>query len=263
MRGQRARAMARGNAARTQLRCLVKGQLLCAVQSGMGKPSFLPCLLIRDLCCRQGGTRETVSVWGLRAAHHTGRRGRGQQQRATHNVRDDAAARNSGLDQGVQLLVTADGQLQVAGGDALHCEVERGGGAGRAAACEPASGGTTVMQIAAALERKAARARGSPFRSLEALPASSSSSMRTRGAHPCAVSGNCSTPRATLPTNPPPPTSGQVLEDGGRVHGSGGTHAAVGGGAALRGVGNSVGSRGSHTSACAPGIRRAAPLHAP
>jgi len=35
------------------------------------------------------------------------------------DVGDDAAARDGGLDQGVQLLVTPDGQLQVAGRDAL------------------------------------------------------------------------------------------------------------------------------------------------
>ena len=45
------------------------------------------------------------------------------------DVGDDTAARDGGLDQRVQLLVTADGQLQVAGGDALHlCGGEEVGG---------------------------------------------------------------------------------------------------------------------------------------
>ena len=39
------------------------------------------------------------------------------------DVRDDAAAGDGGLDEGVQLLVTSDGQLQVAGGDSLHLQV--------------------------------------------------------------------------------------------------------------------------------------------
>ena len=41
------------------------------------------------------------------------------------DVRDDAAAGDGGLDEGVQLLVTSDGQLQVAGGDSLHLQVLR------------------------------------------------------------------------------------------------------------------------------------------
>jgi len=44
------------------------------------------------------------------------------------DVRDDAAARDGGLDQGVQLLVTADGELQVAGRDALDLQRGRGKG---------------------------------------------------------------------------------------------------------------------------------------
>lgn len=35
------------------------------------------------------------------------------------DVRNHAAARDGGFDQGIQLLVAADGELQVAGGDAL------------------------------------------------------------------------------------------------------------------------------------------------
>ena len=42
---------------------------------------------------------------------------------ATHDVGDDAAAGDGGLDEGVQLLVTADGQLQVARCDTLHLQV--------------------------------------------------------------------------------------------------------------------------------------------
>ena len=41
------------------------------------------------------------------------------------NVGDDSAAGNGSLDEGVQLLVTSDGQLQVAGGDSLHLQVLR------------------------------------------------------------------------------------------------------------------------------------------
>lgn len=40
------------------------------------------------------------------------------------DVGDDASARDSrGLDEGVELLVAADGELQVPGGDTLHLEV--------------------------------------------------------------------------------------------------------------------------------------------
>jgi len=39
------------------------------------------------------------------------------------DVRDDAAAGDGGLDERVQLLVTSDGQLQVARGDSLHLQV--------------------------------------------------------------------------------------------------------------------------------------------
>jgi hypothetical protein len=46
-------------------------------------------------------------------------------QRAV-DVRDDTAAGDRGLDERVQLLVTANGELQVAGGDALHLQILRG-----------------------------------------------------------------------------------------------------------------------------------------
>jgi len=39
------------------------------------------------------------------------------------DVGDDTTASNSGLDESVELLVAADGQLQVARGDALHLQV--------------------------------------------------------------------------------------------------------------------------------------------
>lgn len=42
------------------------------------------------------------------------------------DVGDDTAASDGGLDQGVELLVAADGELQVAGSDALDLEVLRG-----------------------------------------------------------------------------------------------------------------------------------------
>lgn len=39
------------------------------------------------------------------------------------DVRNDSAASDGGLDQGVQLLVSTDGQLQMAGGDTLHLQI--------------------------------------------------------------------------------------------------------------------------------------------
>lgn len=39
------------------------------------------------------------------------------------DVGDDTTASNGGLDEGVQLLVTADGELKMAGGDTLHLKV--------------------------------------------------------------------------------------------------------------------------------------------
>jgi len=39
------------------------------------------------------------------------------------NVGDDTTASNGGLDEGVELLVTSDGELQVAGGDTLDLQV--------------------------------------------------------------------------------------------------------------------------------------------
>ncbi len=39
------------------------------------------------------------------------------------DVRDDSPAGDGGLDEGVQLLVSPDGQLQMAGGDALHLQI--------------------------------------------------------------------------------------------------------------------------------------------
>lgn len=47
---------------------------------------------------------------------------RGRWQRA-HDVGDDATARDGCLDQGVQLLVTADSQLQMARRDTLHLQI--------------------------------------------------------------------------------------------------------------------------------------------
>jgi hypothetical protein len=41
-------------------------------------------------------------------------------------VRDDASARDGALDERVELLVPADGELQVARGDALDLEVLAG-----------------------------------------------------------------------------------------------------------------------------------------
>ncbi len=39
------------------------------------------------------------------------------------DVRDDATASDGSLNQGVQLFVTTDGQLQVTGGDTLHLQI--------------------------------------------------------------------------------------------------------------------------------------------
>lgn len=39
------------------------------------------------------------------------------------DVGDDTAAGNGGLDEGVQFLVTTDGQLQMAWGDTLHLQI--------------------------------------------------------------------------------------------------------------------------------------------
>ena len=39
------------------------------------------------------------------------------------DVGDDTSSSNGGLDQGVELLVSADGELQMARGDALHLEI--------------------------------------------------------------------------------------------------------------------------------------------
>ena len=46
------------------------------------------------------------------------------------DVGNDAAAGDGGLDEGVQLLVSADGELQMAGGDTLDLQV-LGGVAGQ------------------------------------------------------------------------------------------------------------------------------------
>lgn len=42
------------------------------------------------------------------------------------DVGNDTAAGDSGLDEGVELLVTTDGKLEMAGGDTLHAEIARG-----------------------------------------------------------------------------------------------------------------------------------------
>ena len=46
------------------------------------------------------------------------------------DVGNDAAAGDGGLDEGVQLLVSADGELEMAGSDTLHLQV-LGGVAGQ------------------------------------------------------------------------------------------------------------------------------------
>ena len=42
------------------------------------------------------------------------------------NVRDDSSSGDGGADQRVQLLISADGQLQVTGGDTLQLQILRG-----------------------------------------------------------------------------------------------------------------------------------------
>ena len=51
---------------------------------------------------------------------------RGLHDESLVDVRDHTAASNGGLDQSVELFVTADSQLQVTGSDALDLEVLRG-----------------------------------------------------------------------------------------------------------------------------------------
>lgn len=78
------------------------------------------------------------------------------------NVGDDTTAGNGGLDEGVELLITADGELKVAGGDALHLEV-LGGVAGKlehlsgqvledGSAVDGGGGTDTTTSVAAVLE---------------------------------------------------------------------------------------------------------------
>lgn len=103
-----------------------------------GKPSFLPCLLMRDLCCRENGEVKMLRVGaGSARADFCCRASRwlcasqaSSPAWSTHDVGDDAAARDGGLDQRVQLLITTDGKLEMAGGDALHLQV-LGGVAGQ------------------------------------------------------------------------------------------------------------------------------------
>ena len=39
------------------------------------------------------------------------------------NVGNDSTSGDGGLDEGVELLVSSDGQLQMAGGDTLHFQI--------------------------------------------------------------------------------------------------------------------------------------------
>lgn len=39
------------------------------------------------------------------------------------DVRDDTSTSNGALDEGVELLISTNGQLQMAGGDTLHLEI--------------------------------------------------------------------------------------------------------------------------------------------
>ena len=48
---------------------------------------------------------------------------RGLHDESLVDVRDDTAASNGGLDEGVELFVTADRKLQVTGSDALDLKV--------------------------------------------------------------------------------------------------------------------------------------------
>ena len=189
-----------------------------AYMGGMsGKPSFLPCLLMRDLCCgRAGGGGDGTSVFAVAgqqvadvagsAACNTQRTHtmqppwRHEQRHArqgaggTHDVGDDAAAGDGRLDEGVQLLVTADSKLHGRGGaqpqEFEGSVVGRGtresSAAGRRALCRG-----TYVRLAGQHRRRCTQPRiatpaGSELtckwrgvirftlRSLEALPASSS-----------------------------------------------------------------------------------------
>jgi len=51
------------------------------------------------------------------------------------NVRNDATARNSGLDESIQFFITSDGKLKVSGSNAFHLSVILGSYIGVILAC--------------------------------------------------------------------------------------------------------------------------------
>lgn len=118
---------------------------------GPGAPySFLD-LLISDCGEASGtwavseGSRATAAPsQGQDAAGGRPGRGPGDASAAGHlvDVRDDTTAADGGLDEGVELLITADGKLQVARRDTLHLEVLRAapGGAAEVARAHGAAG---------------------------------------------------------------------------------------------------------------------------
>jgi len=110
------------------------------------------------------------------------------------DVGDDTTTGDGGLDQGVQLLVTANGELQVAGGDTLHLQILGGVACQLKHLCTP-----KAVQLQSYVSDQ----------------------------DTCTNSGNWSLIKMQL-------TSGEVLQDGGGVDGCGGTDTAVGGGAALQ-----------------------------
>jgi hypothetical protein len=104
------------------------------------------------------------------------------------------AARNGGLDEAVQLLITANGQLQVARGNTLGLEV--------------LAGVARQLQHLGMVERNSNWSEAVP----PPLPAALQSCSRAKGQ---------------------PHLGGEVLKDGSAVNGSGGTNAANGHGAVL------------------------------
>ena len=114
------------------------------------------------------------------------------------DVGDDTTAGDGRLDEGVELLVTADGELEVAGRDALDLEWVEGGARGKRGGNSNGSREKTVAETFFPLAREAStrtvtsgnrrrgaratrgrgrgRSAGRTLRSLDALPASSRTS---------------------------------------------------------------------------------------
>lgn len=249
----------------------------CCGQAYMGgrgrKPSFLPCLLMSDLCCKQAKEKQstfssvsqpalpqTYICWPsaptiqaqcgcnsscLRISGRSRSAGCTTQQKVqaqcsnssrTHDVWDDTTTGNGRLDQRVQLLVTTNGKLEMAGGDALHLEIL----------------GRVSGQLQHLLERatrvsefrkhRQGTTRGSTNKPSPCYLNSrfTSACWGTNGCRSiigeqtasCKASQPAAAICATLPTRSTH-LGCEVLQNGGSVHSSGGTHTTVGGGTAL------------------------------